>query len=137
MSFTRQQRRRMARDLAKTGNIEQGLQAIEQRAIQATDSAIDEIQREHIERTKGEMQGQMFTLVLAYARIKRGFGKKRLLELAEEFFVFCDDMMINQVQIQDLFDMIKDETGIDCDVLYKRLDKGHIARLQAKGIKVK
>lgn len=137
MSFTRQQRRRMARDLAKTGNIEQGLQAIEQRAIQATDSAIEDIQREHIERTKGEMQGQMFTLVLAYARIKRGFGKKRLLELAEDFFEFCDDMMINQVQIQDLFDMIKDETGIDCDVLYKRLDKGHIARLQAKGIKVK
>ena len=137
MSFTRQQRRRMARDLAKTGNIEQGLQAIEARAIQATDSAIDEIQREHIERTKGEMQGQMFTLVLAYVRIKRGFGKKRLLELAEEFFEFCDDMMINQVQIQDLFDMIKDETGIDCDVLYKRLDKRHIARLQAKGIKVK
>ena len=79
----------------------------------------------------------MFTLVLAYARIKRGFGKKRLLELAEEFFEFCDDMMINRVQIQDLFDMMKDETGIDCDELYKRLDKTHIERLRAKNIKVK
>lgn len=137
MSFTRQQRRKMARDLAKTGNVEAGLKAIEDRAVKATEGAIEELQQEHIERTKGEMQGQMFTLVLAYARIKRGFGKKRLLELASEFFEFCDDMMINRVQIQDLFDMIKDETGIDCDELYKRLDKSHIERLRAKGIKVK
>lgn len=136
MSFTRQQRRKMARDLAKTGNVEAGLKAIEERAIKATEGAIDELQHEHIERTKGEMQGQMFTLVLAYARIKRGFGKKRLLELAEDFFEFCDDMMINHVQIQDLFGVIEEETGINCDELYKRLDKEHIKRLQAKNIKV-
>ena len=137
MSLSRQQRRKMAREIAKAGNVADGLRVIEERAIQATDGAIEEFRKGEVERTKGEMQGQMFTLVLAYARIKRGFGKKRLLELASEFFEFCDDMMINRVQIQDLFDMIKDETGIDCDELYKRLDKSHIERLRAKGIKVK
>lgn len=137
MGLSRQQRRKMARELAKEGNVSDGLKTIEERAIKATDGAIEQWRKEEEERIKGEMQGQMFTLVLAYARIKRGFGKKRITRLAEEFFEFCDDMMINQTRIEDLFEVIREETKVDCDELYKRLDKEHIERLRQHRIRLK
>lgn len=68
MSLSRQQRRKMARELAKTGSVEKGLKTIEERAIKATNGAIEQLQQEEVERAKGEMQGQMFTLALAVAR---------------------------------------------------------------------
>lgn len=130
MSLSRQQRRKMAREIAKAGNVADGLRVIEERAIQATDGAIEEFRKGEVERAKGEMQGQMFTLVLAYARIKMHFGRKRLETLANEFFEFCDDMMLNNVKVVDLWEVLKDETGIDCEKFYKKLDADHIERLR-------
>lgn len=130
MGLSRQQRRKMAREIAKAGNVADGLRVIEERAIQATDGAIEEFRKGEVERAKGEMQGQMFTLVLAYARIKMHFGRKRLETLANEFFEFCDDMMVNDVKVVDLWEVLKDETGLDCGKFYKKLDADHIERLR-------
>jgi hypothetical protein len=130
MSLSRQQRRKMAREIAKAGNVADGLKVIEDRAMKATDGAIEQLRKEEVERAKGEMQGQMFTLVLAYARIKKGYGHKRLEVLANEFFEFCDDMMLNGVKVVDLWEVIKDETGLDCSEFYKKLDADHIERLR-------
>jgi hypothetical protein len=137
---TRQQRRAMARKLAKSSNVQAAINKLdansEQFAKAATKEWID------IEKPKiiAEVQGQMFTLFLGYMKMKYGFGKDRLTKLAYGLNEFCDDMKMLKVPMQEVMDMIESETatrkvtGLDINKLYKELENDSERRLRQRQV---
>lgn len=117
MKLSRQQRRAKARALAKGKDIRA---EVADMYHQATAQAFD-ITAQEREAALKEMQsdtiGQMLVLIIAYMRIKKGHTGKWLVEFTKDFNEFCDDMMLDRVKVDDLFQMLQEETGVDFEKL--------------------
>lgn len=129
MVMSRQQRRQMARQLAKTGDVQGSIKAMEQRAHKVADETVDKLRKGAVEQAKADMQGQMFVLFLAWAHMYKGYGKKRLEDMARSLNAFCNDMSMESTTVDDLFSVIESDTGINIKSLFKRLTEEERVRM--------
>lgn len=114
MSMSRQQRRAMERRLAKSGDVADAISKLDQNAERFGKEAYEDWKRKELPQVQAETCGMMYLLVLAYARIKRGYGAKRLRDLAYEFNEFCDDMTLEKTTNSELIDLLDSEIkGLD------------------------
>ena len=121
MTMSRQQRRQMARQLAKTGDVQGSIKAMEARAHKVADETVDKLRKGAVEQAKADMQGQMFVLFMAWAHIEKGYGAKRLENMARSLNAFCNDMTLENTTVDDLFGVIEGETGLNIKKLFKQL----------------
>ena len=134
MKLSRQQRRAQARALAKGTDIKS---QVADMFHQATATAFDitaQEREEALRQNKADTVGQMLTLILAYMRIKKGHTGKWLKAFAADFNEFCNDMMLDRVKVEDLFDMLKEETGVDFEAYFLEIadkEEKRIARRKA------
>ena len=129
MVMSRQQRRQMARQLAKTGDVQGSIKRMEQRAHKVADETVDKLRKGAVEQAKADMQGQMFVLFLAWAHMYKGYGKKRLEDMARSLNAFCNDMSMESTTVDDLFSVIEGDTGINIKALFKRLTEEERIRM--------
>lgn len=129
MAMSRQQRRAMARQLAKTGDVQESIRAMEKRAHRVADETVDKLRKGAVEQAKADMQGQMFVLFLAWAHMYKGYGAKRLEDMARSLNAFCNDMTIENTTVDDLFSVIESDTGINIKALFKRLTEDERIRM--------
>ena len=129
MAMSRQQRRQMARQLAKTGDVQGSIKAMEARAHKVADETVDKLRKGAVEQAKADMQGQMFVLFLAWAHIYKGYGKKRLEDMARSLNAFCNDMTMENTTVDDLFSVIESDTGINIKALFKKLTEEERIRM--------
>lgn len=137
MSMSRQQRRAMARQLAKTGDVQSSIRAMEKRAHKVADETVDKLRKGAVEQAKADMQGQMFVLFMAWAHVNLGFGKKRLTDLARSLNQFCNDMVLENAKVDDLYDMIERETGLKSTELFKELSAEEDKRMAERRKEIK
>lgn len=121
MKLSRQQRRAKARALAKGKDIKA---EVADMYHQAAAKAFD-ITAEEREAALKEMQsdtiGQMMVLIIAYMRIKKHHQGKWLVDFTKDFNEFCNDMMLDKVKVDDLFQMLKEETDVDFEKLFLKI----------------
>lgn len=129
MGMSRQQRRQMARQLAKTGDVQESIRAMEKRAHRIADETVDKLRKGAVEQAKADMQGQMFVLFMAWAHMYKGYGKKRLEDMARSLNAFCNDMTMENTTVDDLFSVIESDTGINIKALFKRLTEDERIRM--------
>ena len=129
MAMSRQQRRQMARQLAKTGDVQGSIKAMEQRAHKVADETVDKLRKGAVEQAKADMQGQMFVLFLAWAHMYKGYGAKRLEDMARSLNAFCNDMTMENTTVDDLFSVIESDTGINITKLFKQLTEEERIRM--------
>ena len=129
MAMSRQQRRQMARQLAKTGDVQGSIKAMEQRAHKVADETVDKLRKGAVEQAKADMQGQMFVLFLAWAHMYKGYGAKRLEDMARSLNAFCNDMTMENTTVDDLFSVIESDTGINIKKLFKQLTEEERIRM--------
>jgi hypothetical protein len=129
MAMSRQQRRQMARQLAKTGDVQGSIKAMEARAHKVADETVDKLRKGAVEQAQADMQGQMFVLFLAWAHMYKGYGKKRLEDMARSLNAFCNDMTMENTTVDDLFSVIESDTGINIKDLFKRLTEEERIRM--------
>jgi hypothetical protein len=129
MAMSRQQRRQMARQLAKTGDVQGSIKAMEARAHKVADETVDKLRKGAVEQAKADMQGQMFVLFLAWAHMYKGYGKKRLEDMARSLNAFCNDMSMESTTVDDLFSVIENDTGINIKALFKKLTEEERVRM--------
>jgi hypothetical protein len=129
MAMSRQQRRQMARQLAKTGDVQGSIKAMEQRAHKVADETVDKLRKGAVEQAQADMQGQMFVLFLAWAHMYKGYGKKRLEDMARSLNAFCNDMTMESTTVDDLFSVIENDTGINIKALFKKLTEEERVRM--------
>ena len=129
MTMSRQQRRQMARQLAKTGDVQGSIKAMEARAHKVADETVDKLRKGAVEQAKADMQGQMFVLFMAWAHIEKGYGAKRLENMARSLNAFCNDMTLEGTKVDDLYNMMESETGIDITSLFKTLTEEERVRM--------
>ena len=137
MVMSRQQRRAMARQLAKTGDIQGSIKAMEQRAHKVADETVDKLRKGAVEQAKADMQGQMFVLFLAWAHMYKGYGKKRLEDMARSLNAFCNDMSMESTTVDDLFSVIESDTGINIKKLFKQLTEEERIRMAERQKEIK
>lgn len=129
MAMSRQQRRAMARQLAKSGDVQRDIKRMEERAHEVADGVVDKLRKGAVEQAKADMQGQMFVLFLAWAHMYKGYGKKRLEDMARSLNAFCNDMSMESTTVDDLFNVIENDTGINIKDLFKRLTEEERIRM--------
>jgi hypothetical protein len=129
MAMSRQQRRQMARQLAKTGDVQGSIKAMEARAHKVADEAVDKLRKGAVEQAKADMQGQMFVLFLAWAHMYKGYGKKRLEDMARSLNAFCNDMTMENTTVDDLFSVIENDTRLNIKALFKKLTEEERVRM--------
>ena len=137
MVMSRQQRRQMARQLAKTGDVQGSIKAMEQRAHKVADETVDKLRKGAVEQAKADMQGQMFVLFLAWAHMYKGYGKKRLEDMARSLNAFCNDMTMENTTVDDLFSVIESDTGINIKALFKKLTEEERVRMAERRKEIK
>ena len=137
MAMSRQQRRQMARQLAKTGDVQGSIKAMEQRAHKVADETVDKLRKGAVEQAKADMQGQMFVLFLAWAHMYKGYGKKRLEDMARSLNAFCNDMSMESTTVDDLFSVIESDTGINIKKLFKKLTEEERVRMAERQKEIK
>ena len=137
MAMSRQQRRQMARQLAKTGDVQGSIKAMEQRAHKVADETVDKLRKGAVEQAKADMQGQMFVLFLAWAHMYKGYGKKRLEDMARSLNAFCNDMTMENTTVDDLFSVIESDTGINIKKLFKQLTEEERIRMAERRKEIK
>ena len=137
MAMSRQQRRQMARQLAKTGDVQGSIKAMEQRAHKVADETVDKLRKGAVEQAKADMQGQMFVLFLAWAHMYKGYGKKRLEDMARSLNAFCNDMTLENTTVDDLFSVIESDTGINIKKLFKQLTEEERIRMAERRKEIK
>ncbi len=119
-NFSRAARRKAKRNFGLNSD-EAAEKALEvcanERAIireQATATKILEIA---VPKLKKEMQqeawGNFLVLFAGWLRVSCGFGKKRIARYFESFTTWADDMTHEQPKIDDIIQMLMDETGYD------------------------
>ena len=137
MVMSRQQRRQMARQLAKTGDVQGSIKAMEARAHKVADETVDKLRKGAVEQAKADMQGQMFVLFLAWAHMYKGYGKKRLEDMARSLNAFCNDMSMESTTVDDLFSVIESDTGINIKKLFKQLTEEERIRMAERRKEIK
>lgn len=137
MAMSRQQRRQMARQLAKTGDVQGSIKAMEARAHKVADETVDKLRKGAVEQAKADMQGQMFVLFLAWAHMYKGYGKKRLEDMARSLNAFCNDMTLENTTVDDLFSVIESDTGINIKKLFKQLTEEERIRMAERRKEIK
>ena len=137
MVMSRQQRRQMARQLAKTGDVQGSIKAMEQRAHKVADETVNKLRKGAVEQAKADMQGQMFVLFLAWAHMYKGYGKKRLEDMARSLNAFCNDMSMESTTVDDLFSVIESDTGINIKKLFKQLTEEERIRMAERQKEIK
>ena len=137
MAMSRQQRRQMARQLAKTGDVQGSIKAMEQRAHKVADETVDKLRKGAVEQAKADMQGQMFVLFLAWAHMYKGYGRKRLEDMARSLNAFCNDMTLENTTVDDLFSVIESDTGINIKKLFKQLTEEERIRMAERRKEIK
>ena len=137
MVMSRQQRRQMARQLAKTGDVQGSIKAMEQRAHKVADETVNKLRKGAVEQAKADMQGQMFVLFLAWAHMYKGYGKKRLEDMARSLNAFCNDMTMENTTVDDLFSVIESDTGINIKKLFKQLTEEERIRMAERRKEIK
>ena len=137
MAMSRQQRRQMARQLAKTGDVQRSIKAMEARAHKVADETVDKLRKGAVEQAKADMQGQMFVLFMAWAHMYKGYGKKRLEDMARSLNAFCNDMTLENTTVDDLFSVIESDTGINIKKLFKQLTEEERIRMAERRKEIK
>lgn len=137
MAMSRQQRRQIARQLAKTGDVQGSIKAMEQRAHKVADETVDKLRKGAVEQAKADMQGQMFVLFMAWAHMYKGYGKKRLEDMARSLNAFCNDMTLENTTVDDLFSVIESDTGINIKKLFKQLTEEERIRMAERRKEIK
>ena len=137
MVMSRQQRRQMARQLAKTGDVQGSIKRMEARAHKVADETVDKLRKGAVEQAKADMQGQMFVLFLAWAHMYKGYGKKRLEDMARSLNAFCNDMSMESTTVDDLFSVIENDTGINIKDLFKKLTEEERVRMAERQKEIK
>lgn len=137
MAMSRQQRRQMARQLAKTGDVQESIKRMEESAHEVADGVVDKLRKGAVEQAKAGMQEQMFVLFMAWAHVNLGFGKKRLTDLARSLNQFCNDMALENAKVDDLYDMIERETGLKSTELFKELSAEEDKRMAERRKEIK
>lgn len=137
MAMSRQQRRQMARQLAKTGDVQGSIKAMEARAHKVADETVDKLRKGAVEQAKADMQGQMFVLFLAWAHMYKGYGRKRLEDMARSLNAFCNDMTMENTTVDDLFSVIESDTGINIKKLFKQLTEEERIRMAERRKEIK
>lgn len=137
MGMSRQQRRQMARQLAKTGDVQESIRAMEKRAHRVADETVDKLRKGAVEQAKADMQGQMFVLFMAWAHMYKGYGKKRLEDMARSLNAFCNDMTMENTTVDDLFSVIESDTGINIKKLFKQLTEEERIRMAERRKEIK
>ena len=137
MAMSRQQRRQMARQLAKTGDVQGSIKAMEARAHKVADETVDKLRKGAVEQAKADTQGQMFVLFLAWAHMYKGYGKKRLEDMARSLNAFCNDMTMENTTVDDLFSVIESDTGINIKALFKKLTEEERIRMAERREEIK
>ena len=137
MAMSRQQRRQMARQLAKTGDVQGSIRAMEKRAHKVADETVDKLRKGAVEQAKADMQGQMFVLFMAWAHMYKGYGKKRLEDMARSLNAFCNDMTLENTTVDDLFSVIESDTGINIKKLFKQLTEEERIRMAERRKEIK
>ena len=127
----------MARQLAKTGDVQGSIKAMEQRAHKVADETVDKLRKGAVEQAKADMQGQMFVLFLAWAHMYKGYGKKRLEDMARSLNAFCNDMSMESTTVDDLFSVIESDTGINIKKLFKQLTEEERIRMAERRKEIK
>jgi hypothetical protein len=59
----------------------------------------------------------------------KGYGKKRLEDMARSLNAFCNDMTMENTTVDDLFSVIESDTGINIKDLFKRLTEEERIRM--------
>lgn len=129
MSMSRQQRRQMARQLAKQGDVQESIKQLDARAHKVADETVAKLRKGAIEQAKADMQGQMFVLFMAWAHIEKGYGAKRLTDMARSLNAFCNDMTLENTTVDELFRMIEQETGLNIKKLFATLTEEERVRM--------
>jgi hypothetical protein len=137
MAMSRQQRRQMARQLAKSGDVQRDIKRMEERAHEVADGVVDKLRKGAVEQAQADMQGQMFVLFLAWAHMYKGYGKKRLEDMARSLNAFCNDMTMESTTVDDLFSVIESDTGINIKDLFKRLTEEERVRMAERQKEIK
>jgi hypothetical protein len=102
---------------------------MEERAHEVADGVVDKLRKGAVEQAKADMQGQMFVLFLAWAHMYKGYGKKRLEDMARSLNAFCNDMSMESTTVDDLFSVIENDTGINIKALFKKLTEEERVRM--------
>ena len=137
MAMSRQQRRQMARQLANTGDVQGSIRAMEKRAHKGADETVDKLRKGAVEQAKADMQGQMFVLFMAWAHMYKGYGRKRLEDMARSLNAFCNDMTLENTTVDDLFSVIESDTGINIKKLFKQLTEEERIRMAERRKEIK
>jgi hypothetical protein len=59
----------------------------------------------------------------------KGYGKKRLEDMARSLNAFCNDMSMESTTVDDLFSVIESDTGINIKKLFKQLTEEERIRM--------
>lgn len=60
-----------------------------------------------------QVQGMMLVMFCAFMHDERGYGKKRLHDLIQDFNLYADDLVRGEVTQDNITDALKEEIGFD------------------------
>lgn len=103
-------------------NVTERMRAVRVYKNQLLNQALNENRNEIKELFVPELFGEAIQLVMAVLRFRYGFGEKRLAKFLHELNSFGDMMKRDGVDIPQLTDQIKEETGFDILKEFKKCE---------------
>lgn len=129
MSLARKQARAISRKMQAldTALPVAAIQKMQTRAVADREAMRLEImehcKREVEKEIKPRIMGDMMILFLAYLRIKKGYGKKRLHEFLLDFNEFGDDAEREGLTSDIVQDMLQEECGLDVVAMFRECER--------------
>ena len=111
--MSRQQRRQRIREMAKAPNLQAAMDKLDQNSQAFEEKAMKKIRQEIEPQVFKRAQGEAIVLVLAVLHLHYKHRGPWLENFLKEFVEFSDQMLWDGVQLQEILDMLKEETGVD------------------------
>ena len=111
--LTRQQKRALARELAKGNDVRGQVETVLHHATATAFDITAEERKAALKEKQDDTIGQMLVLIIAYMRMKRGHRGEWLCKFTRDFNEFCNDMMMEKASVDQLLNLLQEETGVD------------------------
>lgn len=112
-ALSRQQRRQMARRMAKSGDVKAAVARLENNSEKFSKQVYDQFMAEEEPKIRWHAIGMMYLMFMAYLRLGFKFGPKVWKRHAEGFGEFCGDMVIENADSDQLIKLLDDELHIN------------------------
>lgn len=133
-SAARKMRRRVQRgfaaaniDASKADALIEAMNGIRQAKVQEVHKIApkitDEVYEDLQEKWTPHVQAMMLMMFCAFMHDKRGYGKKRLHDLVQEFNLYADDLVLNRITNDDIMEALKEEMGFDLRAEFSEAEK--------------